>query len=241
MAEHDHEGVVDALMAAITDEPPPARALDDPEFAAEHRAALADVARLREQLGLVGEALAGPAPPPVRTPAPATARRGARPFALALRTLAAAVVAGLAVGAGWMITQGGAGSGASSRAEKNSVHEGPDEAGTLEPWGAAGYLACARLVVEGTVVRVEPVPGTGQDRVTLDVTRRYKPDEGADEVAFPVQADADPGPREGDHVLVGIAETAATPDLWAVGEEEVAAERARILDAPAGPESAVCE
>ncbi|MEV5358713.1 hypothetical protein AB0L15_37690, partial [Streptomyces sp. NPDC052693] len=46
----------DPLMAAITGEPLPQDA--DAAARAEHRAARADVALLREQLGLVGDALA---------------------------------------------------------------------------------------------------------------------------------------------------------------------------------------
>ena len=36
---------------------------------------------------------------------------------------------------------------------------------------APGYVACARLIVEGTVADVEPVPGAAQDRVVLAVDR----------------------------------------------------------------------
>ncbi|MEU3788920.1 hypothetical protein AB0F07_03850 [Streptomyces fructofermentans] len=53
----EYEGI-DALLAALTDEPLPEGAGDDAEFAAEHRAAVADVALLREQLKLMGDTLA---------------------------------------------------------------------------------------------------------------------------------------------------------------------------------------
>ncbi|GGZ18164.1 hypothetical protein [Streptomyces poonensis] len=240
-----YEGV-DALMAAITDEPLPEGALDDPYVAAEHRAALADVALLREQLRLIGGTLAdAPArteaevrPLPVRTATTTNRRR--RPFALALRTLAAAAAATVVVGmGGWLIAQGGAGedsgSGTSS-ADQGAKTEGGDGSQT-----AAGYVACARLIAEGTVVRVEPVPGTGQDRITLDVERHYKPEEGEDEVVFPMDENADPRLREGDHVLVGISGDEATPDTWTVGEKDIADERARILDALPESESLGCE
>ncbi|MFH8463644.1 hypothetical protein [Streptomyces sp. NPDC017991] len=59
--EAAYEGI-DALLAAITDEPLPAGARDDPEFMAEHRSAVADVALLREQLRIMGDTLAGEAP-----------------------------------------------------------------------------------------------------------------------------------------------------------------------------------
>ncbi|MGJ3559537.1 hypothetical protein ACR6C2_16035 [Streptomyces sp. INA 01156] len=45
-------------MAALLDEPLPARARQDPEFTAARDAAAADIAVLREQLGLIGDALA---------------------------------------------------------------------------------------------------------------------------------------------------------------------------------------
>ena len=58
-AEYDG---MDALMAAILDEPLPAGAAQDPALAAAHRAAVADIGVLRERLALIGDALAGPAP-----------------------------------------------------------------------------------------------------------------------------------------------------------------------------------
>ncbi|MCC9704192.1 hypothetical protein E4N62_02270 [Streptomyces sp. MNU76] len=51
---------MDALMAALLDEPLPEDALRDAEYVASHEAAVADLALLREQLGLIGEALAAP-------------------------------------------------------------------------------------------------------------------------------------------------------------------------------------
>ncbi|MDQ1029242.1 hypothetical protein QF035_006824 [Streptomyces umbrinus] len=57
----EYEGM-DALMAALTDEPLPEDARDDAEFLAEHRSALADVALLREQLRLMGDTLAAETP-----------------------------------------------------------------------------------------------------------------------------------------------------------------------------------
>ncbi|WP_217184571.1 hypothetical protein [Streptomyces sp. AC495_CC817] len=51
---------MDALMAALLDEPVPEDALRDAEYMASHEAAVADLALLREQLGLIGEALAAP-------------------------------------------------------------------------------------------------------------------------------------------------------------------------------------
>ncbi|WP_328496345.1 hypothetical protein OHS59_29320 [Streptomyces sp. NBC_00414] len=68
----EYEGI-DALLAAITDEPLPEGARDDPAFMAEHRSAVADVALLREQLRIMGDTLAAESPaaepPTVESPA----------------------------------------------------------------------------------------------------------------------------------------------------------------------------
>lgn len=299
----EYEGA-DALMAAITGEPLPEGALEDPVAAAEHRAALADVALLREQLGLIGDALADAgadagagadadpagstgealAPPgrpraarsPSGTvgtarPVPQTragARPGARPATppaapvrpagrtrpgrrpplrtLALRGLAAAAAVSFFAGVGWVITQGG-GAGGSSDAKSSVADEGAgldDGGGSADgaaaEAGDAYFLACSRLVVEGTVTGIEPVPGTGQERITLAVERYYKPDGGEDEIAFPVEEDAEPPLNKGDHVLLGIPVHGAVPDRWTVGDREVAAERARIQRALPHSEDLEC-
>lgn len=80
----EYEGV-DALLAAITDEALPEGAGDDPEFMAEHRSAVADVALLREQLAVIGDALADRAeearPPRYEPPESAPAAPKAPPEA----------------------------------------------------------------------------------------------------------------------------------------------------------------
>jgi hypothetical protein len=132
---------------------------------------------------------------------------------------------------GWLVVQSGTGTGddsaGSSAADAAAGQHGDEDAKLAD----AGYLACARLVVEGTVAAVEPVPGTGQDRVTLDVERSYKPAKSQDQVVFPMAEDVDPRLRRGDHVLVGITRGQAEPDLWSVGEKEIARERAWITAA----------
>lgn len=113
----EYEGV-DALLAAITDEALPEGAGDDPEFMAEHRSAVADVALLREQLADIGDALADRAeearPAPVRAPRKRTRRpegaprsRGRRPLALVVGTLVVATVAAMVVGMGWILAHNG--------------------------------------------------------------------------------------------------------------------------------------
>ncbi|MFJ7293928.1 hypothetical protein [Streptomyces collinus] len=250
-AEHGEDGYDEvALMAVLTGEAPPDDALADGAFMTEYRSATADVALLREQLGLIGEALAGPervseeVPEQDPEPRPAagggasvtslSARRGRRkPWDLALKGLVAAVGAGLVIGMGWLVVQSdgmdaGSDRGASSAADGSAGREHADEDAKLSN---AGYLACARIVVEGIVTEVETVPGTGQDRVTLDVTRYYKPDKGRARITFPLEAGAVPSLRAGDHMLVGISGEQAQPDTWATGEKEIARERAWITAA----------
>jgi hypothetical protein len=255
-AEHDKDGHDEvALMAVITGEAPPDGALADDAFMIEYRSATADVALLREQLGLIGQALAETetetetgteaqtepvsAPQPVPPPGGASvtslsARRNRRkPLATALKGLAAAVGASVVIGMGWLVVQsGGMGAGgdqgASSAADGSTGRERADEDAKLSH---AGYLACARIVVEGTVAKVETVPGTGQDRIILDVTRYYKPDKGRARITFPLETGAEPSLRAGDHMLVGVSGDQAHPDMWTTGEKEIARERAWITEA----------
>ncbi|MFC7846520.1 hypothetical protein [Streptomyces sp. NPDC057382] len=228
-----------ALMAAVAGEPPDRAALADEAFAEAYRAAAADVAVLREQLGLIGAALAGAPPgaaphPPAAAVTPLPARRPRpSPRGLALRGLVAAAGAAVVLGGGWLVVHGdGTGAqadrGASSAADAAA---GQGKSAEDHKTGLAGYLACARLLAEGTVAGTEAVPGTGRVRVTLDVTRRWKPGKGRDRVVFPLDGDARPRPKAGDHVLVGIPQGQDEPDLWTTGEEEIARDRARLTAA----------
>ncbi|WP_330304605.1 MULTISPECIES: hypothetical protein [unclassified Streptomyces] len=245
----EYEGV-DALLAAITDEPLPEGAHEDAEFMAEHRSAAADLTLLREQLALIGDALAdgaetteaapsrkgrrtgksrGTRKPRNRCPAAAPKQRSRHPGALAVTvgTLVTAVVALMVVGMGWLIVQGGAG-GASDSA-KASGADAKDGAGAS--LSAPGYLACSRLVVEGTVAEIEPLPGADQDRITLDVTRSYKPAQGKAQVTFLFDEGVGPRPHKGQQVLVAIRHDAVVPDKWVTGKKDIAAERRWIVDA----------
>ncbi|MDN0196862.1 hypothetical protein [Streptomyces sp. S.PNR 29] len=243
-AEHDGPCGVDALMAALTDEPLPPEAPENAAFLAERRSAAADVALLREQLGIIGRAL-GEAPEadlthtrkpdepaPVRAPRP---RR--RPFlAVAFGALAVACAGALVTGTGWLVARSGGGSD-DSASSASAQQDSRGGAGLSAP----GYVACARLIAEGDVTGVEPVPGTAQERITLEVTRSYKPAEGKDEVTFVMGQDVDPRLRTGDHVLVGIPRHGASPDMWTVGERDIARERAWILKALPESRSLSCE
>ncbi|WP_406727532.1 hypothetical protein WJ438_27010 [Streptomyces sp. GD-15H] len=256
--EHDdtYDGM-DALMAAILDEPLPARARHDPAFTAARDAAAADVAVLREQLGLIGDALAdagehqeagsgSPAIPlaPV-TPLPVRPRRARRPLRIALGALVAAAAATVVVGMGWLVTLTGQDTASSVPEAADAATGTKQSSGVL--FGSPRYLACARLVAEGTVSAVEPVPGAGagQERVTLTATRVHKPEKGAtggdDEIVLLREAAGHPPLHEGDRVLVGLPREGAVPDTVIVGEEDIAPERARITAALPASRTLTCE
>ncbi|MEU2860489.1 hypothetical protein ACIQWL_06050 [Streptomyces mirabilis] len=242
----EYEGV-DALLAAITDEALPEGAGDDPEFLAEHRSAVADVALLREQLAVIGDALADRAqeakPVPVRAPRKRTRRpegaprnRGRRPLALVLGTLVAATVAAMVVGMGWILEHNGAGASDSSGAK--AADSGT--AGGGASLSAPGYLACARLVAEGTVAHVEPLPDTTENRITLRVDRYYKPEKGRAEVVLVLDEEVAPRPREGERVLVAVQGDPATPTGWTTGDKAIADERAWIVKALPASRTLTC-
>jgi hypothetical protein len=225
---------MDALMAAITDEPLPPEAGEDAALLAEHRSAVADVALLREQLGIIGGALAEP----VEVPRPAPVRPARpRPFVrFALGAVAVAVAAVVFSGMVWLVGQAGGGMSEDSGSADKSA------AGGAASQSIAGYLACARLVVEGTVTAVEPAPGvTGQDRVTLRVTRYYKPERGKAEITFVTGEMFDRHVRKGERILAGFPRHEAAPDMWAVGEDEIASQRARIIKALPESRGLTCE
>ncbi|WP_308402541.1 hypothetical protein [Streptomyces sp. AC550_RSS872] len=232
-AENEGRTRADALMAAITDEPLTDAARADAAFMAEHRSAAADVALLREQLGIIGHALAEPTAPPAPEPEPAPApvrvrqpsRARRRVFAVAYGGLAVAAAASVLTGLGWLLTQG---EGARSDAGAAADEQASEASGGGNAFGSPDYLACSRLVAEGRATSVERLPGTTSLRVTLYMTRYYKPDKGERELTFVVDESLVPGLRVGDPVLLGIPQGARRPDFWAVGEQDIAPERAWI-------------
>jgi len=232
----EYDGV-DALMAAITGEPVPEPARADAAYMAEHRAATADVALLREQLGIIGEALS--APPPRPEPKPVSTlrlapRRHPALRALAYGTLAMAVVVGMITGLAWLVAHnGGVDSAASSNADSGSKAAGGADEGSKAPGPLSDpelYVACSSLLVEGTVTGVQP-SSDPRKRITVAVTRSYRPAHGPADVTVVLPAGVGPAPRQGQHVLVGVPKGSATANLWVVGEDAVAADRAAIVDA----------
>jgi hypothetical protein len=236
-AEHDG---IDALMAAITDEPLSDAQRADTAFMAEHRSASADLTLLREQLGRIGDALAEPAPAATSTsastPAPEPVRTGpsrVRRWApkLALGGLVAAAVGSVVIGLGWLVATGGPSamsSGADSDSGSAAKEGAQDDAGGTR-FGSPHYLACTRLVAEGTVTSVERLVDGVQLRITVDVSRYYKQDEQRpDKLTYVVEDVFARGLVRGDRVLFGVPKGAAVPDHWVVGEQQVARERAWI-------------
>ncbi|MEU4996385.1 hypothetical protein [Streptomyces sp. NPDC021622] len=243
----------EALMLAVTGDPVPDDARDDPEFLAEHAAAVADVALLRERLTAAGDALAAPGPAPAPGPAvavrPAGVRRRRAPaLALAAATAAAALIGGLgwlAVDSGGGITQSDADSAKGAapgdgKAQDGTADDGKANDGAAEDLTDEGYVACARLIVEGTVRRVEAIPGAEQDRIVLDVSRYYKPDSGKKRITFVMNVDVDPRLRPGDRTLIGIPRGGVSPDIWSTGDAAIAKERAWIERALPGAEGLSC-
>ncbi|MFJ1804895.1 MULTISPECIES: hypothetical protein [unclassified Streptomyces] len=244
---------MDALMAAVLDVPlsglsEEARA--DSAYLAAHRSATADVALLREQLGVLADVLTEPLRERARIPQTAPVRqsrpaRRVRPLALRLAGVAAA--GALVLGGGWVVVQIGQGvAGVESSKSADSAAGSDEKADASAGDGASllgdpGYLACARLVVEGDVTAVDRVAGTTRERVTLHVTHAYRPAGSGPEVDFVMEADMDPLLRTGDHVLVALPKGSATPDVWAVGEADIASERAALDRALPETEGVTCE
>ncbi|MFE0255276.1 hypothetical protein [Streptomyces sp. NPDC059010] len=230
-AENEGRGA-DALMAAITGEPLSDQERADAAFMAEHRSAAADVALLREQLGIIGHALAEPpesVPVPEPEHAPAPVRRPSRARhrirTVALGSLAVAAAASVLVGMGWLLSRAGTDTMSSDAGGAAADSKAAASPSADEDFGSPNYLACSRLVAEGVVTAVEPVPDTAQERITLRVTRAYLPEKTEDKVTFEMEKDS---VLKGEHLLVGIPRDATTPDVWFIGEQDIAPERAWI-------------
>jgi hypothetical protein len=199
----EYEGM-DALMAALTDEPLPEDARDDAEFLAEHRSALADIALLREQLGLMGDTLAAetpgtkplsrPKPKPTPTsnplseskplsePKPFRPPKPVRPSQPPwYRRYAGVALGTLVVGAGTallggMVWLGVQGGAGDGGSSDSSAAKEDSGAGDASLYSPEMHLACSKVLVEGTVRSITPTDD-GNVRVVLKVKRYYRPEQ----------------------------------------------------------------
>jgi hypothetical protein len=226
----------EVLLAAIADEPPPEHARHDPALLAEHRAARADIAVLREQLALLGgELTRGPAPAPAPALAPPPAPALVSPALRRRRTLLA-VAAGAAVLLGSALWLGPLRD--DGQREDMVGGAGPGESAALTP---EGFINCSQLIMEGTVLSVEPVPGAERDTITMAVDTWYKPAEGEAEVSFPMDWNVDPRLQVGDYTLISIPKGGdGTPDNWSTGNQ-IPELRQMIVQALPGADDNSCE
>ncbi|MET7514986.1 hypothetical protein ABZS88_16240 [Streptomyces sp. NPDC005480] len=226
-----------ALMQALTGEPLPDQDAADPEAVAAHAAAVADVALLAEQVRGIGDALAvreEPRPAPVVAPRP---RR--RPLAVAFGALAAACAASLLGGLVWLgvSAPGGGAADDKSAADHRGASDSGKQGADVTP---EGFVACSRLIVEGTVVRVEPVPGAERDTITLTATRYYKPAKGPEKVTFRMDHDVDPRLKPGDRTLISIPKGGEYPDNWPTKAGDRASLRDMVVNALPGSRALKC-
>ncbi|GGK46073.1 hypothetical protein [Streptomyces flaveus] len=259
MAEYEGEGDArtDALLAAITDEPLPQEALDDPEFMAEHRSAMADVAELREQLLFMGEALAAESersqadPAPVRTAKPP--RRAARSWqprryaGLALGALVVATGTTLLGGLVWLGVQSGGGadagtSSADSGAGRAETGSGDDTAADgKDMYSPEMHIACSKVLVEGTVQSITPA-ADGNVRVALKVKRYYRPEQSVTDhptITVTLLASARQDLKVGTYTLVRVPVYPQDRQDWETGWG-VGDARKGILDALPGAQGLKC-
>ncbi|MFJ6566130.1 hypothetical protein ACIQNU_01805 [Streptomyces sp. NPDC091292] len=242
----------DLLMLALTDEPLPQGAEADAATLAAHRAAVADIAELRVWIQQLGDTLAAPAPAPAPGPAPVPVPRPRRRFRIALGVVVTACALAVFGGFGWLVVQGGGmganDTSAASKGDNKGVapEEGLGDEGRKDdgqPGGGSlspeGYVACARLIVEGEVTRVEPLGDGVQDRITLTVGRYYKPSDGEKAVTFVMDRAVDPRLHVGETALIGIPYGSDAPDIWATGAD-LPDQRAWITKALPGARGMTC-
>ncbi|MEU0687618.1 hypothetical protein [Streptomyces uncialis] len=163
-----------------------------------------------------------PRPAPRRPPGRRDGRRIVRRFAVGVSALTC--VAALAAGVSWLNATGGLGASSESAKDvgKPAMQPLPSDADRKGDGNASlspeGFVACSRLVFEGTVTRVEPVPGAPRDRITLDVERHYKPDKGPGRITLTMDRDIDPRLTPGQRTLISVPKGEDHPDNWATGE-----------------------
>ncbi|MFI8236035.1 hypothetical protein ACIF83_02020 [Streptomyces sp. NPDC085866] len=169
---------------------------------------------------------------PARPPRPGRPSGPRRALRIALGTLVGAAAFGMVFGLGRLVVNSGANDsmGGSSADAKSEGHAPMYSGDGGRPSDPALSLACYRLVVEGTVAKVEPKPENPWTLVVLKVSRSYKPAHQPAEVSFLLDGGAKPAPRKGQHVLIGVGQGQDNASLWAVGDSRVAVDRAWITE-----------
>ncbi|MFD4835117.1 hypothetical protein ACFWPV_35595 [Streptomyces uncialis] len=185
-----------------------------------------------------------PRPAPRRPPGRRNGRRIARRFAVGVSALTC--VAALAAGVSWLNATGGLGASSESAKDvrKPAMQPLPSDADRKGDGNASlspeGFVACSRLIFEGTVTRVEPVPDAPRDRITLDVERHYKPDKGPGRITVTMDHDVDPRLKPGQRTLISVPKGEDHPDNWATGED-MAELRELVVGALPGARTTECD
>ncbi|MFE2290076.1 hypothetical protein [Streptomyces sp. NPDC059452] len=180
----------DALMAVLLGEPAPE---GDGPAARRHEEARQDMEVLGAQLRLIGDRLGASAPGTYESAATAPRvrllslpRRG-RPRGRTLALAACALVVTALAGAGLL----------------RAIATSAEEEGYAAKLSEDGIVACARLVVDGTVLRTERV--AQGVRVVLDVERSLKPERAPARAAFLVPGEEADLYRPGTPVTVVVS------------------------------------
>ncbi|MGV9880874.1 hypothetical protein [Streptomyces sp. NPDC003006] len=167
-------------------------------------------------------------------------------MATALGAVAATVAAAMVGGLAWLVVDAGpdegrdAGAGSAKEAAPDGESGQDGDGGADADLTPEGFVACSRIIVEGTVTAVDAAPGAARDRVTLDVTRYYKPKSGDGTLSFPMDHDVDPRLKTGDRVLITIPRGEAHPDNWAMGKDRDSLRR-MVLKALPGSRKIQCD
>jgi hypothetical protein len=252
--EAEGDARTDALLAAITDEPLPQEALNDPEFMAEHRSAVADVAALREQLMVMGDTLAAESERSPADTVPVTTARPAKPArswqprryaGLAVGALVIATGTTLLGGLVWLGVQnsggGDAGVSSDSAAGKAESSSGEDTATGKAPYSPETYIACSKVLVQGTVLSVTR-RDDGDVRVVLEAKRYLRPEQTVAEhptIAVNLYDSARADLKVGVEALVRVPVHTQEPQEWKVGPEAADA-RDELVDALPGAHGLKC-